>query len=104
MHSPTMPRCCTTLMAVWRSMKYSVSLSVWLGATTMDSPVWMPNGSRFSMLHTWGRGALAVHHLYSPFHYNDLTGGAHLLPCPRDRRGSLHHHNLSAAPCPQRAH
>ena len=23
---------------------------VWLGATTMESPVWMPTGSMFSML------------------------------------------------------
>ncbi len=33
-----------------RSIWYSRSLSVWLGATTMESPVWTPIGSRFSML------------------------------------------------------
>ena len=31
---------------------YSLSLKVWLGATTMLSPVWTPTGSMFSMLHT----------------------------------------------------
>jgi len=40
------------LIATERSSWYSSSLSVWLGATTMDSPVWMPIGSRFSMLQT----------------------------------------------------
>ena len=40
------------LMAAVRSMLYSRLESVWLGATTMDSPVWMPTGSTFSMLHT----------------------------------------------------
>ena len=39
-------------MAVCLSSWYSLSFSVWLGATTMDSPVWIPSGSRFSMLHT----------------------------------------------------
>ena len=29
---------------------YSLSVSVWLGATTMLSPVWTPIGSMFSML------------------------------------------------------
>lgn len=38
LHSPTMPRCRTTLMAVSRSMWYSSLDSVWLGATTMESP------------------------------------------------------------------
>ena len=33
-----------------RSIWYSLSESVWLGATTIESPVWMPIGSRFSML------------------------------------------------------
>src|SRR6266571_9496205 len=31
---------------------YSASLSVWAGATVMESPVWTPMGSRFSMEHT----------------------------------------------------
>ncbi len=35
-----------------RSIWYSLSFSVWLGATTMLSPVCTPMGSRFSMLHT----------------------------------------------------
>lgn len=38
LHSPTMPRCRTTLMAVSLSMWYSSLDSVWLGATTMESP------------------------------------------------------------------
>lgn len=71
LHSPTMPRCRTTLTAVRRSMKYSVSLRVWLGATTMDSPVWIPSGSRFSMLHTWQRGGGV-----SPW-----AGGVPTAPC-----------------------
>ena len=33
-----------------RSIWYSLSASVWLGATTMQSPVWTPIGSMFSML------------------------------------------------------
>lgn len=41
-----------TLMATARRWWYSSLLNVWEGATTMDSPVWMPMGSRFSMLHT----------------------------------------------------
>ena len=53
LHSPTMPRCRMTLMAVLRSMLYSTLVRVWLGATTIDSPVWIPRGSTFSMLHTW---------------------------------------------------
>ena len=31
---------------------YSTSVSVWAGATVMESPVWVPMGSRFSMEHT----------------------------------------------------
>ncbi len=38
--------------AAERSIWYSLSVSVWLGATTMLSPVWTPMGSRFSMLQT----------------------------------------------------
>lgn len=38
LHSPTMPRWRTTLMAVSRSMWYSSLDNVWLGATTMESP------------------------------------------------------------------
>ena len=36
--------------AAERSIWYSWSESVWLGATTMESPVWTPIGSKFSML------------------------------------------------------
>jgi hypothetical protein len=52
LHSPTMPRCRIVLIATLRSIWYSSSFSVCEGATTMDSPVWMPIGSKFSMLQT----------------------------------------------------
>mmetsp|Transcript_36794 Transcript_36794/g.49753 ORF Transcript_36794/g.49753 Transcript_36794/m.49753 type:complete len:272 (-) Transcript_36794:1415-2230(-) len=52
LHSPTIPRCRTVLMAVSRSMWYSSLLRVWDGAMTMESPVCVPRGSKFSMLHT----------------------------------------------------
>ena len=47
-----------------RSIWYSLSDSVWLGATTMLSPVCTPIGSKFSMLQTVMQlsGAVA-HHL-----------------------------------------
>ena len=32
-----------------RSSWYSLLVSVWLGATTIESPVWMPTGSMFSI-------------------------------------------------------
>ena len=35
-----------------RNIWYSLSDKVWLGATTILSPVWTPTGSKFSMLHT----------------------------------------------------
>ena len=35
-----------------RSIWNSLSERVWVGATTMESPVWTPTGSRFSMEHT----------------------------------------------------
>lgn len=38
LHSPTMPRWRTTLIAVSLSMWYSSLDNVWLGATTMESP------------------------------------------------------------------
>ncbi len=36
-------------MAASRITWYSLSVSVWAGATVMESPVWTPMGSRFSM-------------------------------------------------------
>ncbi len=50
LHSPTTPTCRTILMAALRSMWYSSSVSVWEGATTIESPVCVPSGSKFSML------------------------------------------------------
>jgi hypothetical protein len=35
-----------------RSSWYSLSVSVWAGATVIESPVWMPIGSRFSIEQT----------------------------------------------------
>ena len=48
------PSICSAVMmssAALRSMPYSRLESVIAGATTMLSPVWMPTGSTFSMLH-----------------------------------------------------
>mmetsp|Transcript_22120 Transcript_22120/g.71231 ORF Transcript_22120/g.71231 Transcript_22120/m.71231 type:complete len:282 (+) Transcript_22120:3052-3897(+) len=52
LHSPTIPRCRTTRRAASRRRWYSSFDSVCDGATTMESPVWTPRGSKFSMLHT----------------------------------------------------
>ncbi len=52
LHSPTMPRWRTTWIAISRRRWYSSFVSVCDGATTMLSPVWMPIGSKFSMLQT----------------------------------------------------
>ena len=52
LHSPMMPSDRMTLMDVARSLKYSLLVSVCEGATTMESPVCTPSGSKFSMLHT----------------------------------------------------
>src|SRR5450756_426544 len=38
-----------TANEVSRMIWYSLSESVWMGATVMESPVWMPMGSKFSM-------------------------------------------------------
>src|SRR5215471_4406421 len=38
-----------TAMAASRMSWYSLSESVWAGATVMESPVWTPMGSKFSM-------------------------------------------------------
>mmetsp|Transcript_2615 Transcript_2615/g.4742 ORF Transcript_2615/g.4742 Transcript_2615/m.4742 type:complete len:268 (-) Transcript_2615:850-1653(-) len=52
LHSPMIPRWRTTFSAVSRSMWYSSLDRVWLGAMTIESPVWTPRGSKFSMLQT----------------------------------------------------
>src|SRR3972149_1428507 len=49
---PSIPRARMILSEAERSIWYSLSLRVWLGATTMLSPVWTPIASRFSMLQT----------------------------------------------------
>src|SRR6266849_7270887 len=50
LHSPTMPSVRMTFWAVSLRRLYSRFVSVWEGATTMLSPVWIPIGSMFSML------------------------------------------------------
>ena len=52
LHPPFTFRARMIRRALSRSMWYSLLVRVWLGATTMESPVWMPTGSRFSILHT----------------------------------------------------
>ena len=47
-----MPRCWIVLIETVRRSWYSSSFSVCDGATTSDSPVWIPIGSMFSMLQT----------------------------------------------------
>jgi hypothetical protein len=42
----------STAMEALRISWYSLSVSVWAGATVMESPVWMPMGSKFSMAQT----------------------------------------------------
>ena len=50
LHPPSMPSARMMRMLAERSIWYSLSESVWLGAITMLSPVWTPIASRFSML------------------------------------------------------
>ena len=49
---PTMPSAVMMFSEALRSIWYSLSERVSAGATTMESPVWMPTGSKFSMEHT----------------------------------------------------
>ena len=49
---PSMPSARMIFNEAERSLWWSRSLRVCAGATTMLSPVWIPIGSRFSMLHT----------------------------------------------------
>ena len=46
---PSMPSSSMIFRAAERSIWYSLSMRVRAGATTMESPVWMPTGSKFSM-------------------------------------------------------
>lgn len=50
LHSPTTPKCRITFRAALRSIWYSSSGNVWEGATTIESPVCVPSGSKFSIL------------------------------------------------------
>ena len=47
-----MPMASRTASESSRIAWYSRSVSVWIGATVIESPVWMPIGSRFSMEQT----------------------------------------------------
>ena len=63
LHSPTMPRCRIDSDGDARAACGTRSfVSVWLGATTMLSPVWIPSGSKFSMLQTVMQLSYAVAH------------------------------------------
>ena len=52
LHPPTIPRWVMMSREALRSIWNSLSARVWVGATTMESPVWTPTGSRVSMEHT----------------------------------------------------
>ena len=52
LHPPSIPTAFIILIAAVLSIWYSLSDKVWDGATTILSPVWIPTGSIFSMLHT----------------------------------------------------
>ncbi len=52
LHPPVIFNSLMMFNAELRSIWYSLSPSVWEGATTMESPVCTPTGSIFSMLHT----------------------------------------------------
>ena len=47
-----MPIASSTASESSRIAWYSASVSVWIGATVIESPVWMPIGSRFSIEQT----------------------------------------------------
>ena len=49
---PSMPSALMMFIDALRSIWCSGSRRVWLGATTMESPVCTPTGSKFSMLQT----------------------------------------------------
>src|SRR6056297_612483 len=52
LHPPFMLSAVTIFIEAFLNIWYSLSLSVCEGAMTMLSPVWMPTGSMFFMLHT----------------------------------------------------
>ncbi len=49
---PSTPSARMIASAALRSRWWTWSVSVWTGATTIESPVWMPSGSTFSIEHT----------------------------------------------------
>ncbi|MPM81441.1 hypothetical protein SDC9_128494 [bioreactor metagenome] len=52
LHPPSIPKAEMILRAEVRSISYSLSARVRAGATTMESPVWTPTGSKFSIEQT----------------------------------------------------
>ena len=63
-----MPRCFTHLMVISCSIFTCSSFSEHVGATTIDSPVWMPSGSKFSIEATVKQRSLA-----SRMHSNSIS-------------------------------
>ena len=49
---PSTPSARMIARAALRSRWWTASVSVWTGATTIESPVWTPSGSTFSIEHT----------------------------------------------------
>ena len=49
MQPPSILSARISFKALERSMLYSLAARVWLGATTIESPVWIPTGSTFSI-------------------------------------------------------
>ncbi len=91
LHSPTTPRCRIVLIAIVRSMWYSSSLSVCDGATTIDSPVWMPRGSTFSMLQTvmvLSRPSRTTSYSSSFHPRSDSSTSTCAVPPPKARRSA----------------
>ena len=53
LHPPSISRAEMMSRAAVRSIWYSRLARVWVGATTMESPVWTPTGAMFSMEQIW---------------------------------------------------
>ena len=84
-------------MPMSRSRWYSRSVSVSAGATVMESPVWTPIGSRFSMeqttttLSAWSRMTSSSYSFQPVIDSSRSTSviGLSLRPCPAIRRSSV---------------
>lgn len=69
LHSPTMPRWRTTLIAVSLSMWYSSLDRVWLGATTMESPLRWPERAI-----KWSARGFTMHMMWLVFKFTWVYG------------------------------